>query len=174
MELVLERCTLRPWRPQDAEAVARNANEREIARNMRDAFPHPYTLAHANQWLAKVCLVHPVRFFAIDVAGEAVRGAGIAPLEDIYRRAGEIGYWLAKPFWNRGIVSEAVGALTHYAFTELDLARIQTGMLAWNVGSIRVLEKCGYEREGVQRRGAFKDGQFVDLVLFAKFREALP
>jgi len=70
-----------------------------------------------------------------------------------------------------------VQALTHYAFTELDLARIQTGVLAWNVGSLRVLEKCGYEREGMQRRGAFKDGQFVDLVLFARLREeptALP
>jgi len=171
VEFELDTCRLRPWRPADAEALARHANEREVARNMRDAFPHPYTLADAEKWLAHVCPVRPVRFFAIDVAGEAVGGAGIAPLEDIYRRAGEIGYWLAKPFWNRGIVSEAVQALTDYAFTALDLARVQTGVLAWNVGSIRVLEKCGYEREGLQKRGAFKDGQFVDLVLFAKLRD---
>lgn len=170
MELALRTCTLRAWRAEDAEALARNANEREIARNMRDAFPHPYTLEHAQRWLAENSSARPVRLFAIDVEGEAVGGAGIGALGDVYRRGGEIGYWLAKRLWNRGITSEAVDALTRYAFTTLDLARVQTGVLAWNVASMRVLEKCGYEREGVQRRGAFKDGQFVDLVLFARLR----
>lgn len=169
-EIALERALLRPWRIEDAEALARNADEREIARNMRDLFPHPYTLEHARRWLAGVTPVRPVRFFAIEVDGEAAGGIGIAPLGDIYRRCGEIGYWLAQRHWNRGIVSEAVEALTRYAFTALDLARVQTGVMAWNEASIRVLEKCGYEREGLQRRGAFKEGRFVDLVLFARLR----
>jgi RimJ/RimL family protein N-acetyltransferase len=172
MEMRLERCTLRPWRADDAPALARNANDREIWRNMRDVFPHPYTLRDAREWIEATLAASPVRAFAIDVAGEAVGGIGIGVFSDVYRRTGEIGYWLARAHWNRGIVSEAVGAITTYAFGPLDLARVQTGVFAWNPASMRVLEKCGYEREGVQRRAAFKDGGFVDLVLYARLRPA--
>ena len=113
----------------------------------------------------------PVRFFAIEVGGEAVGGIGISPFSDVYRRSGELGYWLGRAHWNRGIVSEAVGAITAYAFgPPLDLVRVQTAVFEWNPASMRVMEKCGYAREGVQRRAAFKDGRFVDCVLFARLR----
>jgi len=92
VEIELETCKLRPWRADDAEALARNADDPEVARNMRDAFPHPFTLERAHAWLAKVTPVSPVRFFAIDVAGEAVGGVGVSPFDDIYRHSGEIGY----------------------------------------------------------------------------------
>jgi len=170
VEIPLERCTLRPWRADDAPALARNANDREVWRNMRDAFPHPYTLREAHAWLETALGTRPVRLFAIDCEGEAVGGIGIGVFTDVYRRTGEIGYWLAQKHWNRGIVSEAVGAITTYAFGALDLERVQSGVFAWNPASMRVLEKCGYEREGVQRRAAFKDGRFVDLVLYARLR----
>ena len=169
MEMRLERCTLRPWRADDAPALARNANDREVWRNMRDAFPHPFGLKEAREWLETALATSPVRSFAID-CGEAVGGIGIGLFGDVYRRTGEMGYWLAPRYWNRGIVSEAVGAITAYAFGALDLARVQTGVFAWNPASMRVLEKCGYEREGVQRRAAFKDGEFTDVVLYARLR----
>ena len=171
MELRLQRSTLRPWRPGDAEALVRNADDREVWRNMRDAFPHPYTLADARQWLELAGAMDPVRFFAIEVEGEAAGGIGIGPFTDVYRRSGEIGYWLGRRFWNRGIVSEAVHAITEYAFGPLDLVRVQTGVFEWNTASMRVLEKCGYAREGVQRRAVFKDERFADCVLFARLRE---
>jgi RimJ/RimL family protein N-acetyltransferase len=170
MEIRLERCTLRPWREDDAPALARHANDREVWRNLRDAFPHPYTLEHACKFLASARAMTPVRFFAIEIGGEAAGGIGITPLSDVYRRCGEIGYWLARVHWNRGIVTEAARAMTEYAFGPLDLVRVQTGIFAWNGASMRVLEKCGYEREGLQRNGAFKDGLLVDLVLFGKVR----
>lgn len=170
MEIRLERCTLRPWREDDAAALARHANDREVWRNLRDAFPHPYTLEHAQKFLASARAQAPVRFLAIEIGGEAAGGIGITPLSDVYRRCGEIGYWLARSHWNRGIVTEAARAMTEYAFGPLDLVRVQTGVFAWNTASMRVLEKCGYEREGLQRNGAFKDGQLVDLVLFGKVR----
>ena len=137
---------------------------------MRDAFPHPYTDEDARRWLGAAVVMEPLRFFAIEVGGEAAGGIGVSPFVDIYRRSGEIGYWLARSHWNRGIVGEAARAVTQYAFETLDLVRVQTGVLAWNVASMRVLEKCGYEREGVQRRAAFKDGCFVDLVMYACLR----
>ena len=74
------------------------------------------------------------------------------------------------PLWGRGIATEAVQAVTEYAFGPLDLVRVQAGIFAWNAASMRVLEKCGYEREGVQRKAAFKDGELVDCVLYARLR----
>ena len=112
----------------------------------------------------------PRRFLAIVVGGEAAGGIGVTPFNDVYRHSCEIGYWLGRSQWNRGIVSEAVQAVTEYAFGPLDLARVQTAIFEWNGASMRVMEKCGYEREGVQRRGAFKDGRFVDCVLYARLR----
>src|SRR5262245_23961409 len=97
MELSLEHGKLRPWRADDAASLARHANDREVWRNMRDAFPHPYTLEDARRFLDFVERMPALRFFAIEHGGEAVGGIGISPLEDVYRRSGEIGYWLARP-----------------------------------------------------------------------------
>jgi RimJ/RimL family protein N-acetyltransferase len=168
--LRLTSATLRPWRQDDAEALVRHANDRKVWINLRDLFPHPYTAADAASWLAFVEPMRPVRFFAIEVADEAAGGIGIAPQQDVHRRSGEIGYWLGRRHWNRGIMTEAVAAVTEHAFVELDLVRVHTSVFAWNSASIRVLEKCGYEREGLQRSAAFKDGRFVDCVLLAKLR----
>ena len=168
--LALERCTLRPWRADDAESLVRHANERDVWSNMRDVFSHPYTEEHARRWLGIASGTSPVRAFAIEVEREAVGGTGVTPLADVYRRTGEIGYWLGRALWNRGIVTEAVRATTEYAFGPLDLARVQAAVFAWNEASMRVLEKCGFEREGRQRRAAFKDGCFVDCVLYARLR----
>jgi len=171
MEIRLERCLLRTWRDTDAPSLVRYANNRNVWRNLRDAFPHPYTALDAASWLDSVRGMSPERFFAIDVGGEAAGSIGIAPLSDVYARSAEIGYFLGEPFWNRGIVTEAVEACTRYAFRELGLVRLQAGIFAWNKASMRVLEKCGYVREGVLRKSVWKDGELVDSVLYARLRE---
>ena len=171
MEIQLERCLLRPWRESDAPSLVRYANNRKVWRNLRDAFPHPYTARDAASWLDNVRGMTPVRFFAIDVGGEAVGSIGIAPLSDVYARSAEIGYFLGEPHWNRGIATEAVQACTEYAFRELGFVRLQAGIFEWNTPSMRVLEKCGYVREGVLRKSVWKDGALVDSVLYARLRE---
>lgn len=172
VELCLAHCRLRRWRESDLESLVRHADDAAIAANLREGFPHPYTAEHAAAWIGRAALQHPPCFFAIDVGGAAVGGIGVAPQDDVYRRSGEIGYWLGRAFWNRGIATEAVRAMTEYAFRELDLVRVQTGVFEWNPASMRVLEKCGYLREGVQKRAAFKNGRFGDIVLYAKLRDA--
>jgi RimJ/RimL family protein N-acetyltransferase len=86
----------------------------------------------------------------------------------------EIGYWLGESFWGRGIMSEAVVALTEWAFTELGLIRLHAPVYARNPASARVLSKAGYEFEGRQRARYFKDGEFIDGLMFAKIRERMP
>jgi len=170
MEIPLERCTLRPWRRGDEETLVRGANNRKVWLNLRDAFPHPYTLADAFAWIDRCMEQVPPRGLAIEVGGEACGSIGVFPFEDVHRRSAEIGYWLAEPHWNRGIATEAVAAMTEHAFRELDIVRIQAAVFEWNPASMRVLEKCGYEREGWLRQSVWKDGQLIDSALYAKLR----
>ena len=168
--LHLERCTLRPWHVDDAASFARHADDREVWRNMRDVFPHPCAAEHAQRWLERACAAEAGRAFAIEVEGEAVGEIGITPLTDVHRRTGELFYWLGRAVWNRGIATEVVRAFTEHAFTVLDLVRVQATVYEWNPASMRVLEKCGYERESTKRRAALKDGRFVDCIEYARLR----
>ncbi len=169
-ELRLPRCTLRRWREDDVDSLVRHADDPAVAGNLRDGFPHPYTLEHAAAWIGRAALQEPLHAFAIEVEGAAVGGIGVEPLDDVCRHSGELGYWLGRAFWNRGIATEATRAITEYAFRDLELVRVQTGVFSWNPASMRVLEKCGFVREGLQRQAAFKHGRFGDIVLFAKLR----
>jgi RimJ/RimL family protein N-acetyltransferase len=171
MEIRLARCTLRPWRRGDEEALVRGANNREVWRNLRDLFPHPYTLADARAWIERCVGLDPPRGFAIEVRGEACGSIGVFTLEDVHRRTAEIGYWLAEKEWGRGIMTEAVAAMTERAFRELDVVRIQAAVFEWNPASMRVLEKCGYVREAWLRKSVWKDGQLIDSAMYAKLRK---
>ena len=171
MEIRLGICTLRPWRMSDEDALARHANNRNIWRNLRDVFPHPYGNLDAIQWLSKHIGVEPVRFFAIDHQGELCGSIAVAPLDDVQRRSAELGYFVAEPFWGRGIATEAVRGISAYSFdTFADLARIQAEVFEWNPASMRVLEKAGYEREALLRQSVWKDGTLMDSVHYAKLR----
>jgi [ribosomal protein S5]-alanine N-acetyltransferase len=164
-----ERCLLRPWRVRDAPSVVRYANNANVSRYLRDRFPYPYTMAHARGFLAGAVGEEgePTKF-AIAVDDEAVGGIGLIPGADIEQFSAEIGYWLGEPFWGRGIVSEALVMVTEHAFQRLNLLRLFAFAFTVNVGSVRVLEKAGYEREGCLKSGAVKHGQVYDQLLYAR------
>ncbi len=162
---------IRSWRESDRESLVGYANNRNVWRNLRDSFPHPYTLADADGWIAYSAAARPETNFALDVGGEAVGGIGLVLKGDVYRRTAEIGYWLGEPFWGRGVVTEAVRALTDYAFSAFDLSRVYAGVYEWNPGSMRVLEKAGYVREARLRKSIFKEGQVIDEIIYAVVRD---
>ncbi len=170
VRLQATKCVLRSWQPDDVEALICHANNRNIWRNLRDRFPYPYTREAAEAWIRYVEENPQDVNLAIDVKGQAVGGIGLILGQDIDRRAAEIGYWLSEQYWGCGIVTDAVGAMTEYGFATYDLCRIWANVFEWNPGSMRVLEKAGFVREGVLRKAATKDGQTIDLVLFALVR----
>ena len=96
-------CRIRSWRAGDEPSLARHADNRKIWLNVRDRFPHPYTLADAESWLAKVTAAEPETQFAIEVDGEAAGGVGLFLQEDVSRFSAEIGYWLGEAYWGRGL-----------------------------------------------------------------------
>ena len=161
---------LRPWRAGDESSLVHHGNDRDIWRNLRDAFPHPYTVEHARAWVAFASAHTPPTQVAIEVEGEAAGGVGLMLKEDIHRRTAEIGFWLGRRHWGRGIGSAAVAAFSAYAFETFDVVRLEAGVIEWNPGSARVLEKAGFAFEGRHRHAVFKDGVVADELVFARLR----
>ncbi len=160
-------CVIRPWQVGDEDSLARHANDRGIWLNLRDRFPHPYTRADAEQWVRLASGQQPVANFAIAVDGEAVGGIGLILRDDVERCSAEVGYWLGRTFWGRGLTTAALRGLTAHAFRTFSLTRIYALPFADNTVSIRVLEKAGFRFEGRLRRSAVKDGVVRDQVVYA-------
>lgn len=165
---------LRPWRGEDIPALVRIADNPRIAASMRDGFPHPYTPADAAHFITQVAADERALILAIEYDGAPVGSIGVHPFDDVYRHTGEIGYWLAEPFWGKGIVPAAVRALLPVAFDRFSLQRLQAGVFSTNTASMRVLEKCGFVREAVHHRAVFKLGQFLDEMLYVRLRDREP
>jgi len=171
MLLDLGSCQIRSYREDDAESLARHANDRAVWRNMRNRFPNPYSLEDGRAFIAAARERQPESFFAIDIGGSAVGGIGYTLHDDVERIAAEIGYWLGAAYWGRGIISVAVAGFTGYVFQcHPELRRLYALPFAWNPASARVLEKAGYTLEGRMRQSAVKDGQVVDQWLYAILR----
>lgn len=168
--LSLERSTIRRYRESDVAELPRIADNPRVWRNLRDAFPHPYTDAEARSWIDRVAGEDPATNFAIEAGGRLAGGIGLVLLADVHRRTAEVGYWLGEDYWGRGIASEAVRAFSNWAFENFDVCRLQAGVLAWNPPSRRVLEKAGYTLEGVLRLAITKDGSTTDEYLYALLR----
>ncbi len=174
MELELPGCRIRNWRTGDEPSLARHADSRRIWLNVRDRFPHPYTLADADGWVARAASAAPETQFAIEVEGEAAGGVGLFLQEDVSRFSAEIGYWLGEAYWGRGLMTAVVRRFTDHAFATFDVNRIYGNVFEWNAASARVLEKAGYEFEGRHRRAAVKDGCVLDNLLYAVVRDFKP
>jgi RimJ/RimL family protein N-acetyltransferase len=168
MDIVLKKCLLREWRWEDKCSLMKYADNIKIARMVKDRFPYPYDAVAAENWLGMVTTESPQTNFAIVVKGKAVGGIGFESQGDIFRRSAEIGYWLGEDYWGKGIMTEAVKAVTFFAFQNYDLCRLYAGVFATNPASIRVLEKAGYQFEGRLRKSICKFGQIIDQLLFAK------
>lgn len=166
-----ERLVLRPFVMEDVPWVVEYAGARETYDGTL-CMPHPYAEEDAVKWISS----HNSRFFngqglesAITLNGEFIGVVGLS-ISKNHNRA-EIGYWLGKPHWNRGYMSEAVKAVVQYAFEELELNKITSRHFPHNPGSGRVLEKAGFRKEGVLRSEYLKDGVYLDAVVFGYLRQ---
>ena len=169
--MTLKTCTVRSWEWRDRDAIVRHANNRKVSINLRDRFPYPYTARDARNWLDMVVDQKPETNFAIEVGEVAIGGIGFTPQYDVGRRSAEIGYWLGEEFWGRGIATDALVAVTDYAFANFDLCRLFAHVFDWNGASARVLEKAGYVFEGRLQKSVTKDGQTIDQLMYAMIRE---
>lgn len=168
MQIELKAGRVRSWRWKDCDSIVHHANNRNVWINLRDRFPHPYTLSDAKEWLESVIGRLPETNFAIaSINDEAVGGIGFILQQDVAYRSAEIGYWLGEEYWGRGLATDAVRAITDYTFAEYDICRLYAHVFEWNIASTRVLEKAGYLFEGRLKKSVTKDGKSIDQLMYA-------
>lgn len=158
---------LRPWKQTDLPDLVRFANNPAIARNLTNAFPHPYTEEHAKKFIEMAGSADPVRIFAIESEGHACGGVGLHLQADVYCMNAELGYWLAEPFWGRGIMTRAVQDMVRYGFEHFDITRIFARPYGSNKASQRVLEKAGFALEAHLKGTFLKNGVVEDEFIYA-------
>ena len=165
----LQTCELRPWRETDATSLVKHANNPNVARNLRDLFPQPYTLADAARWFAAAKMLVPGTSFAIVVEGEA-SGAIDIRFHDAAPQSAELGFWLGEQVWGRGIMSEVVPEFTRHIFRSFPLHELYACVFSWNAASRRVLQKAGYQNTGLKACCGEKGGRKVDIFDFRTSR----
>ncbi len=161
---------VRPYGEQDRADLPRLGNNPAVANYLSMIFPHPYTDADAAEWLEITAAQDPVMDFAIEYRGALAGGVGLRPLPLDHSGTVELGYWLGQEYWGMGIASRAVGLILPYALDELLYIRVHALVHAPNVASCRVLEKNGFEREGVLRKLIRKNGVIRDAVIYSRLR----
>ncbi|MGB8965945.1 MAG: GNAT family protein [Candidatus Cybelea sp.] len=155
----------------EAESLYKHANNRDVWITLRDGMPYPYSPEDAVRWVERVQDQQPRVSFVIDLNGEAIGAIGLVLGCDIERCSAEVGYWLGADHWGRGIATAALQRICRYAFEDLGLLRVFATPIVWNPASFRVLEKAGFEREGIMRNACIKDGKVMDMALYGKVRE---
>lgn len=158
---------LRPFLHSDAPSLALHANNPAIADNLTNAFPHPYTLSDAEQFIARVSAQSPTQVFCIEVDGEAAGGIGLFPQADIMCKNAELGYWLSQDHWGKGIITAAIRQMVDYGFRTWDISRIFARPFGSNTASQRVLEKAGFILEARLEKTIFKNGREEDECIYA-------
>jgi ribosomal-protein-alanine N-acetyltransferase len=172
--VVDDQIQLSEMRNSDKETLLEHLKDREIYERTL-AIPFPYTPAHADDWLARVAENsrkhgQPIQW-AIRNRDDFLLGAlGFDHVIIGESHQAEIGYWLGKSYWSRGIMTAVVRRACEFAFSEWNLVRITAHVFAFNAASGRVLEKCGFEQEGYLKKHCVKDGQFIDAKLYALVR----
>jgi RimJ/RimL family protein N-acetyltransferase len=114
---------------------------------------------------------NPTKVFAIDVNGEAVGSIGVFPQTDIHEKNAEMGYWLAEEYWGQGIMTKAIQEIVDYGFRTFDIIRIFARPFSTNLKSQRVLEKVGFTFEARLKSALFKNGEFMDEIIYAKLKD---
>ncbi|MDX2259195.1 MAG: GNAT family N-acetyltransferase [Hyphomicrobiaceae bacterium] len=145
--IATRRLVLRALVPADAERIAELAGDWDIA-SMTARMPYPYTVDAARRWMAEIDPGEIV--LAITEQGTLVGVTGFT-MASCGRRA-EIGYWIGKPYWNRGYATEAVAALIARCFRTKGIEEILCSHFADNPASARVIEKLGFTPRGQSRR----------------------
>ncbi|KAK2002110.1 acetyltransferase [Colletotrichum falcatum] len=182
--LTLQKCVVRPYHPGDAAALARAADSKAVVAHLRNHFPHPYTLAHSEAWIA-ANLTPPVLNWAVacPATGAAMGSVGLVPGRDVYSSSYELGYWIGEEYWGKGVMGELVPAFVRWVFAGMGAGaaaggggggeRVWASVMSENAASRRVLEKSGFVFEGRMRRAVVKNGVCMDELVYSVVRADL-
>ncbi len=163
--------TLRRPRLKDAPELERRISDEAVVR-WTIRIPHPYPKGGAARFIRSAWNLWTrgrAYIFTILIDGEA---CGIISLSNvsIEHACGELGFWLGRDQWGRGVMTEAVRLMLRFAFDDLGLYRVYASAFAANEASRRVLEKNGLKLEGTLREAIVRYGERQDFLQFGVLR----
>ena len=160
---------IREWKIEDKSELAGNLNNMNILNNLRDGLPYPYTEADAEEFIRAMLSADKDNTFAfaITLDGKVIGSIGVFRQENIHFRTAEMGYYIGEEYWGNGYMTEAVNLACNYVFEKTDIIRIYAEPFAYNTASCRVLEKAGFVCEGILKSNAYKNGNIVDMKMYA-------
>jgi len=166
-------CKIREWQIEDAENLALVINNKKIQDNLRDGLPYPYTAANAKEYITSMLSAgkEETYAFAITVDDKAIGSIGVFRCNNIHVRSAEMGYYIAESYWGKGIGTSAVKQTCSYIFENTDIIRIFAEPFAYNTASCHILEKAGFQCEGILRKNAIKNGVILDMKMYALIKE---
>lgn len=167
------KCRIRKWKLSDARDLAVALSNKKVQDNLRDGLPYPYTEQDGRDFISAMLSAdkNETFAFAITVDNIAIGSIGIFRQGNIHRRTAELGYYIAEEYWGKGIMTEAVRQICEYVFSKSDIIRIYVEPFAYNTASCRVLEKAGFQYEGILRSNAIKNGKVIDMKMYSKIKE---
>ncbi len=163
--------TIREWDLSYAKELAVILNNKKIQDNLRDGLPFPYQIADAEEFICTTLLTNKDMSKAIIVDGKLAGSIGVFRQENNHVRTAELGYFVAEPFWGKGVGTAAIQQIVSHVFDSTDIVRIFAEPFSDNLASCRVLEKAGFQLEGTLRKNALKNGQIKDMQMYAKINE---
>ncbi len=166
-------CRIREWRIEDASRLAEMLNNRNILNNLRDGLPYPYTETDAEEYINSMLMANKNKTFAfaITVDDKVVGSIGVFRCDNIHSRTAEMGYYIGEPYWGCGLGTSAVTQVCTYIFENTDIIRIFAEPFAYNTASCRVLEKAGFQFEGLLRSNAVKNGNVIDMKMYSLIKD---
>jgi RimJ/RimL family protein N-acetyltransferase len=159
---------LREYSENDLPLLVEYLNNANVTKYLTASIPQPYTEENARWWVSEGSKAGIVR--AIQYENRFVGTVGATPGLFERSRSAETGYWLAEPFWGKGIATAALGQLTNLVFQSSEIVRLHAQVFSGNAASMRVLEKCGYKQEALLTKAAYKNGVYLDTFLYAAIK----
>ena len=168
-EIRTQRLLLRPFTSADVGDVFAYASDPEWSLNVPNV-PYPYERRHAEEFVARKVPADWEPSFAMEYQGRVIGSVEVNV--NMQHRVAELGYGVAREHWGQGFSTEAVAAIVDHVFQALDVDKIVATAAAPNIGSWRVMEKLGMEREGYLRKQRLQRGGVrVDEVRYGLLRE---
>jgi len=162
---------LRDFNQEDIESLVLLLNNKKVTQFLTSQIPQPYEIKDSVEWVNRGSKKGITK--AIEENGQLIGTIGVTPGEYENHRSGEIGYWFGEKFWGRGLATKALLEMTHHIFSQTEIIRLYAPVFSPNRASIRVLEKCGYQLEGVLKKAIYKNDQFFDEHLYAKIHSSI-
>lgn len=160
---------LREWKIEYAESLVKAINNKKVQDNLRDGIPYPYTKDDAEFFINELLASdkNTTYAFAIFADNQLCGSISIVRQNNIHFRTGELGYYISEVFWNKGVGTNAIKQICQYVFDNTDIIRIFAEPFSYNAASCRILEKNGFQYEGTLRHNAVKNGNIVDMKMYA-------